>query len=147
MCVFGAEPFPSAECCGETSGHTRLLLEILLGAGHARVSFFMTLVVEQGLTSIKEVVFFTNSLCYLDSTGNFPSDVSSGNASEEVQVVRVGGFQATSDQAAGVVQCWIKVLGVGQSLPNRTCILHRRIAQGQSPNPDPGSALSVGQFL
>ena len=84
------------------------------------------------------MVFIASSFCLLDSAGNIPCNISRGNiskgnisrgnnsrgntsrgntsrgnASEEVQVAYVGGFQASSDQAGGVVQCWVKFLGMG----------------------------------
>ena len=54
--------------------------------------------------SIEEVALITGGLGHLYSAGNSPSHISRGNASEEVQVVDVGGLQATSDRAAGVIQ-------------------------------------------
>ena len=51
----------------------------------------------QGYTSIEEVAFITGGLGHLYSAGHFPSHISRGNASEEVQVVHVGGLQAASD--------------------------------------------------
>ena len=62
---------------------------------------------------MEEMAFIASSFCFLDSAGNFPSNISRGNASEEMQVACVGGFQAASDQTAGVVQCWVKFLGMG----------------------------------
>ncbi len=46
---------------------------------------------------MEEMAFIINNFGFLDSAGNFPSNVSRGNASEKVQVACVGGFQATSD--------------------------------------------------
>ena len=57
--------------------------------------------------SMEEVAFIAGSFGPLCPTGSFPSHVCWGDASEEVQVVHVGRLQATSDQAAGVVQRWV----------------------------------------
>ena len=54
--------------------------------------------------SVEEVVFITGGLGHLYSTGDSPSYISRGSASEEVQVVYVGGLQAASDRVAGVIQ-------------------------------------------
>ena len=52
--------------------------------------------------------FIASSFCFLDSAGNFPSNIGRGHANEEVQVAYVGGFQAVSS-----VKCWVKFLGKG----------------------------------
>ena len=54
---------------------------------------------------MEEMAFIDCRFCFLDSAGNFPSNIRRGNASKEVEVACVGGFQAASDQMAGVVQC------------------------------------------
>lgn len=51
----------------------------------------------RGYTSVEEVAFITGGLSHLYSAGDFPSHIGRGNASEEVQVVYVGGLQAASD--------------------------------------------------
>ena len=50
-----------------------------------------------GYTSIEEVAFITGGLGHFYSAGDSPSYISRGSASKEVQVVYVGGLQATSD--------------------------------------------------
>lgn len=57
------------------------------------------LLLDRGLTSVEEVALITGSSWHLDSAGNFPSDISGGDAREEVQLVYVVRLQATSDQA------------------------------------------------
>ena len=57
--------------------------------------------------SIEEMAFIAGNFSPLYPAGSFPSHICWGDASEEVQVVDVGGLQATSDQAAGVVQRWV----------------------------------------
>ena len=42
------------------------------------------------------MAFIASSFCFLDLAGNFPSNISRGTASEEVD--RVGGFQAANVQ-------------------------------------------------
>ena len=53
---------------------------------------------------MEEMAFIDCRFCFLDSAGNFPSNIRRGNASKEVEVACVGEFQAASDQTAGVVQ-------------------------------------------
>ena len=48
-------------------------------------------------TSKEEVAFITGGLGHLYLAGDSLSHISRGNASEEVQVVYVGGLQAASD--------------------------------------------------
>ena len=48
---------------------------------------------------MEEMAFIASSFCFLDLAGNFPSNISRCNASEEVQVACVGGFQDGSAEA------------------------------------------------
>ena len=79
---------------------------------------------------MEEVAFIASSFCFLDSAGNFPSNISRCNASEEVQVACVGVFQAASDQAAGVVQCWVKCLCNGLTSPKQDMHILQRNSTG-----------------
>ena len=56
---------------------------------------------------MEEVAFIAGGFGPLYPAGSFPSHICRGDASEEVQVVDVGRLQATSDQAAGVIQRWV----------------------------------------
>lgn len=58
----------------------------------------------QEYTSIEVVAFITVVLGH-HLAGNFSSHISRGSASEELQVVCVGGLQAAINRA--VIQCWV----------------------------------------
>lgn len=59
---------------------------------------------------MEEMAFITCRFSFSDSAGNIPSNIGWGNASQEVKVACIGGFQADGDQAEGVVQCSVKFL-------------------------------------